>query len=252
MENEQQQLNEICAGKNAVREALRAGKVLDTVFVSERSPALSPVLAECARAGAVVKEVHPAKLDAMAGGVQHQGIVAVVSCVRPAVTDDIFDAAAQRQEPPLILICDEIEDPHNLGALIRSAECAGFHGVIVPRHRSATLGGVVSKSSAGAVAHIPVVKVANLTDTIGKLKERGVWVYAAELEGQDYDRVDFTGPTAIVIGSEGKGVGRLIKKNCDGLVTIPMFGKINSLNASVAGGILMFAAAVQRLRKSPK
>ncbi|MBQ3140843.1 MAG: 23S rRNA (guanosine(2251)-2'-O)-methyltransferase RlmB, partial [Clostridia bacterium] len=163
--------------------------------------------------------------------------------------DDIFASAEQKGQPPLILICDEIEDPHNLGALIRSAECAGFDGVIVPRHRSATLGGVVSKSSAGAVAHIAVVKVANLVDTIGKLKERGVWVYGAELDGVAYDRMDFTGATAIVVGSEGKGIGRLVKKNCDGLVTIPMFGKVNSLNASVAGGILMFAASTQRLRK---
>ena len=249
MENENKQLNEISVGKNAVREAMRAGMIFDTVFISERTPALSPLLAECAKNGTVVKEVHPAKLNAMAGGANHQGVVGVLSCVKPAELEDIFASAEQKGQPPLILICDEIEDPHNLGALIRSAECAGFDGVIVPRHRSATLGGVVSKSSAGAVAHIPVVKVANLVDTIGKLKERGVWVYGAELDGVAYDRMDFTGATAIVVGSEGKGIGRLVKKNCDGLVTIPMFGKVNSLNASVAGGILMFAASTQRLRK---
>jgi len=147
------------------------------------------------------------------------------------------------------LIADDIQDPHNLGALIRSAECAGAHGVIVPKHRSAMLGGVVAKSSAGAVSYIPVVKVSNLVAAMKELKQRGVWIYGADMDSGDFYKTDLTGPSAIVIGSEGEGLGRLVKENCDGILSIPMMGKINSLNASVAGGVLLFEAAAQRRKQ---
>lgn len=241
-------LNDIYAGKNPIREALKAGIALDSVYVTAKGGPLSPLIAECEQAGAVVKVVHPAKLDAMAGGANHQGIVALGSCIKPATLDDIFNAAAEKGEKPLILIADEIEDPHNLGALIRSAECAGAHGVITCKHRSAALSGVVSKSSAGAAAYLPVVRVTNLVNTIKELQQRGVWVYGADMGGKPYDELDFRGSTALVIGSEGNGLGRLVSQTCDDRISIPMCGRVNSLNASVAGGILLFEAAAQRRR----
>jgi len=243
------ELNDVYAGKNPVAEALAAGVVFDTVFVSKKDGPNAPLIAKCVSAGAMVKEVHPAKLDALSGGANHQGIVAVASCAKPAELDDIFASAREKNEPPLILIADDIQDPHNLGALIRSAECAGAHGVIVPKHRSAMLGGVVAKSSAGAVSYIPVVKVSNLVAAMKELKQRGVWIYGADMDGGDFYKTDLTGPSAIVIGSEGEGLGRLVKENCDGILSIPMMGKINSLNASVAGGVLLFEAAAQRRKQ---
>ena len=242
--------NDRYAGINPVREALRAGVLFDTVYVSEQGGRLAPLIAECRKAGATVKQVPPAKLDALAGGAGSQGIVAVASSAEPATLEDIFAAAEAAGQPPLILIADGIEDPHNLGALIRSAECAGAHGLIVPRHRSAVIGGIVSKSSAGAVAYLPVVKTVNLVSAMQALKERGVWIYGADMDGSPYDATDYTGPTALVIGSEGRGLGRLVRDNCDGLVCIPMFGHVNSLNASVAGGILLFEAAGQRRKQN--
>lgn len=243
------EINDIFAGKNPVAEALTAGIVFDTVFVTKKDGPNAPLIAKCVKAGAMIKEVHPAKLDALAGGATHQGIVAVASSAKPAELDDIFKAAEGKDEPVLILIADDIQDPHNLGALIRSAECAGAHGVIVPKHRSAMLGGVVAKSSAGAVSHIPIVRVSNLVNTMKELKQRNVWIYGADMDGGDFYKTDFTGPSAIVIGSEGEGIGRLVRETCDGVISIPMRGKINSLNASVAGGIMLFEAAVQRKKK---
>lgn len=244
------ELNDIYAGRNPVREALRAGIAFDTVYIlREAESALAPIIDAMRRGGATVKQVPEQKLSALAGGASHQGVVAIASSVAAAELKDIFLRAKERGEPPFILIADEIEDPHNLGALIRSAECAGAHGVIVPRHRSAVLGGVVAKSSAGAVAHIPVAKVPNLVAAMKELKDKGVWIYGADQDGEDYTRVDLGGPAAIVIGSEGKGLGRLVRENCDVLVSIEMRGKINSLNASVAGGVLLFAAAGARRQK---
>ena len=243
------ELNDIYAGKNPIAEALAAGIIFDTVFVIKKDGPLAPLIAKCVKAGAMIKEVHPAKLESLSGGANHQGIVAVASSAKPAEMDDIFKTAAERGEKPLILIADDIQDPHNLGALIRSAECAGAHGVIVPKHRSAMLGGVVAKSSAGAVSHIHIVKVPNLVAAMKELKDRGVWIYGADMDGGDFYKTDFTGASAIVIGSEGEGIGRLVKETCDGVISIPMRGKINSLNASVAGGILLFEAAVQRKKK---
>ncbi len=243
------ELNDVYAGKNPVAEALAAGIVFDTVFVTRKDGPIAPLIAKCVQSGALIKEVHPSKLDALAGGAIHQGIVGVASSAKPAELDDVFKAAAEKGEPVLILIADDIQDPHNLGALIRSAECAGAHGVIVPKHRSAMLGGVVAKSSAGAVSHIPIVKVSNLVNTMKELKQQGVWIYGADMDGGDFYKTDLTGPSAIVIGSEGEGIGRLVKETCDGVISIPMKGKINSLNASVAGGILLFEATVQRKKK---
>ena len=243
------EINDVYAGKNPVAEELAAGVVFDTVFVTKKEGPNAPLIAKCVKAGATVKEAHPAKLDALSGGAIHQGIVAVASSAKPAELDDIFKAAEEKGEPALILIADDIQDPHNLGALIRSAECAGAHGVIVPKHRSAMLGGVVAKSSAGAVSHIPIVKVGNLVNAMKELKQRNVWIYGADMDGGDFYKTDLTGASAIVIGSEGEGIGRLVKQTCDGVISIPMSGKINSLNASVAGGILLFEAAVQRKKK---
>ncbi len=237
---------DVFAGIHPVLEALKAGIRFDTVYTTAEPGKAARAVALCAEQGAIVKKVPAVKLNSLCGGANHQGIVAIASAVPEWEMEDIFRRAEERGEKPLILIAANVEDPHNIGALIRTAECAGAHGVILPRRRSAVLGGVVAKASAGAVSHIPVVKVANLTATIDEIKKRGVWVYGAEADGVNYDQQDYKSSTAIVIGSEGEGIGRLIKEHCDVIVSIPMAGKVNSLNASVAGGVLLFEAARQR------
>ncbi|MDR2525486.1 MAG: 23S rRNA (guanosine(2251)-2'-O)-methyltransferase RlmB [Oscillospiraceae bacterium] len=240
-------------GRNAVREALKSDRTVDTLFVAriaETTPvengSLGAVVRLAREKGAVIKDVDRRKLDAMCDGANHQGVVLLAAAHAYAALEDIFATAEQRGEAPFLLLCDEIEDPHNLGALIRTAEAAGAHGVVVPRRRSAPLSFAVAKASAGAVEYLPVARVTNLCATIDALKSRGIWVYGADMQGEPYDAKPLRGAIALVIGSEGKGLGRLVRERCDGLLSLPMRGAIDSLNASVAAGILLYEIARTR------
>lgn len=248
MVSKMQENSDVIIGRNAVTEALKAGRSIDAVWVArgERSGSMSKIIALASSAGIPVKEVSPAKLDAMSANGNHQGVCATAAVKEYASLEDIFALAQEKNESPFIIIADEIEDPHNLGAIIRSAEASGAHGVIVSKRRAAGLTFAVGKASAGAVEYLPVARVANIAQTIDKLKEKGVWVYAADMDGETWCQANLTGGLALVIGSEGSGVGRLIKEKCDGVLSLPMNGKVNSLNASVAAGILMYEAARQR------
>lgn len=240
----------IIEGRNAVTEALRAGAPIDKVYLArgETDAALGHIAAKARERGIAVVDCDRRKLDGMSVTHSHQGVIAVAAVREYAGVDDILKAAADRGEAPLIVVCDELSDPHNLGAVIRTAECAGAHGVIIPKRRSAGLTAVVAKTSAGAVSYVPVARVANLTACLKELKAAGVWVFgtAADAERPLYD-ADLKGPAAIVIGSEGDGMGRLVAENCDVLVSIPMKGQLNSLNASAAAAILLYEAVRQRM-----
>jgi len=239
---------DIIIGRNAIAEALKSGRVIDSILVAkgDRSGSLGKIVGECRERGIVVKEADSRKLDFLCGHSNHQGIVAFTAIHEYASIEDIFALAESREEKPFIVICDELEDPHNLGAILRTAETAGVHGIIVPKRRSASLSYAVGKASAGAVEYVPVARVSNIASTIDDLKEKGLWIYGAEPGGKNWCEQDFSGPVVLVIGSEGQGLGRLIKEKCDFIVSLPMKGQINSLNASVAAGILMFEAARQR------
>lgn len=240
---------DIIAGRNAVTEALRSGRTIDSILVArgERSGSVAAIVAKAKQKNITVKEADSRKLDAMCGGAVHQGVVAVAAVVETVELEDLFRRAEEKGEPPFFVIADEVEDPHNLGALIRSAEAAGAHGMIIPKRRAAGLTYAVGKASAGAVEHLPVARVTNLASAIEEIKQRGVWVYAADMDGEPWCTVNLTGALALVVGGEDHGVGRLVKEKCDGVLSLPMCGKVNSLNASVAGAILMYEAARQRL-----
>ena len=227
-------------GRNAVTEALRAGKAVDTVYVQRGAGGLGKLIALAKESGAVVKDASPDKLDELAGGEKHGGVAAVMSAAEYADIDDIFAEAERKGKPPFIIIADEIQDPHNLGAIIRTAEAAGADGVIIPKRRSVGLTATVFKTSAGAVSYVKVARVPNLVDAIKQLKDRGVWVFGADMDGEPFREADMSGPIALVIGSEGSGLGRLVRESCDKIVSIDMYGSINSLNASVSAGILMY------------
>lgn len=240
--------DDLVVGRNAVREALRAGRPADSLLVQkgERAGAVLPLIAECREKGIIVKEVDQKKLDFMCGHAHHQGVILVTAAHEYATVEEILARAEEKGEPSFLVICDSLEDPHNLGAILRTAECCGVHGVIIPERRSVSLSGVVSKTSAGALEYVPVARVTNLNAAIKALKEKNIWVIAADMDGVPYRQADLSGAVALVIGSEGRGVSRLVKENCDMTVSIPMKGKINSLNASVAAAVLMFEAALQR------
>jgi len=236
-------------GRNAVTEALRAGIAIDKVFIAngDTDAALRYIASTARAAGVVVVDADRRKLDTMSVTHAHQGVIALTACVEYATVGDILETARQKGEPPLIVLCDEISDPHNLGAIIRTCEAAGAHGVIVPKRRSAGLTAVVAKASSGAVFHTAVARVTNLTSSIVELKKAGVWIYGATAGSLPalWD-TDLSGPAALVIGSEGAGISRLVSENCDFHVSIPMFGKISSLNASVSAAILLYEAVRQR------
>ena len=240
----------IIEGRNAVIEALRAGTPIDKIFIAkgETDAALGHIASTARGKGIVVVEADRRKLDAMSRTHAHQGVIAVAAVREYVSIEDILQAAKDKGEPPLLVICDELSDPHNLGAVIRTAECAGAHGVVIPKRRSAGLTAVVAKTSAGAVSHIPVARVANLPSLLKELKKAGLWIFGSAADGTTplYD-ADLKGPAAIVIGSEGEGMSRLVTENCDFLVSIPMKGKLNSLNASAAAAILLYEAVRQRL-----
>ena len=235
------------AGRNAVAEALRAGRPIDRLLVAkgERSPRLGAILAQCRERGIPIKETDPRRMDELCGP-HHQGVAAAAACKDYALPEDILALAARRGEPPFIVLCDGLEDPHNLGAILRTAEAAGAHGVIVPRRRSVGLTQTVYKTSAGAVEYLPVARVANLAETIRVLKERGLWIFGLDMDGGDWCAADLTGGIGIVVGAEGQGLSRLVRERCDAILSLPMKGKIQSLNASVATGIVLYEAARQR------
>lgn len=242
--------NELIEGRNAVTEALRSGRPIEKIYIAkgETDKALGFIASSARDKGFVVVEADRKKLDFMSETKAHQGVIAVVGAKEYCTVDDILAYAEEKGEPPFIIICDEISDPHNLGAIIRSADCSGVHGVITPKRRNAGLTAVVSKTSAGALEYVPVARVSNLSSTIKYLKDKGVWIYGTAANGScELWNTDFTGPIALVIGSEGSGIGRLVAENCDFTVSIPMKGHIDSLNASCAATILMYEIFRQRL-----
>ena len=246
--NERENEKDVIFGRNSVAEAIKSGRPLDSVMVArgDRSGSIPKIVADAKKAGIVIKEVDAKKLDFICGHNNHQGIAAMGAVKEYSSIEDIFATAEERNESPFIIICDEIEDPHNLGAIIRTAEAAGAHGVIIPKRRSASLSFTVAKTSAGAVEFMHVARVTNIPQTIDELKKRGVWVYCADMDGEPFYKSNLKGAIALVIGSEGNGVGRLVKEKCDVTLSMPMKGKINSLNASVAAGILMYEVSRQR------
>ena len=240
--------SDIISGRNPVSEAVRSNRAIDKILVArgEKSGAVVGILAKAKQKQIPIKEVDRTKLDFITGNTNHQGIVAFAAVKEYSTVEDIFEYAESLGEAPFIMVLDEVEDPHNLGAIIRTAECAGVHGVIIPKRRSASLNYTVGKASAGAVEYMRVARVTNIASLIDELKERNVWVYGADMDGTDYTECDFSGACAIVIGNEGKGISRLIREKCDVIVSLPMKGRINSLNASVAAGILMYSAMKNR------
>lgn len=239
---------DMVAGRNAVMEALKGSRSVNKLMIANGSTegSIKEIIAVAKEKGVNIQYWDRSKLDSIARGIRHQGVLAKVAPVQYAELEDILQVAKDRNEPPFIVLLDELEDPHNLGAILRTADAAGVHGVLIPKHRSCPLSATVAKTSAGAVEHVPVARVGNLVQTIKKLKQEGLWVAAADMDGKDYYDTDLTGPLLLIIGSEGQGVGRLVKEQCDFVVRIPMVGKINSLNASVAGSILMYEAMKQR------
>lgn len=238
-------------GRNALTEALRSGRTIDKVFIAsgETDRALQRLAAQAKEAGAVVVPVDRRKLDAMSATRAHQGVIALAAAREYCTIDDILQEAADRKEAPLIIICDELSDPHNLGAILRSGECAGAHGVIIPKRRSVGLTATVAKASAGAVEYMKVARVTNINAAIEELKKKGVWIFGTAAEGSvPMYGADLTIPAAIVIGSEGDGMSRLVRQNCDVMVHIPMKGRISSLNASAAASILLYEAVRQRIK----
>ena len=238
-------------GKNSVTEALKNDRAIDKIYISQANAGpLSKIIALAKTAGIPVLDTPPQKLDTMSNGKNHQGVIAIGAGYSFSSIEDIFNKAGD--QPPFIIIADEIEDPHNLGAIIRTAEASGAHGIIIPKRRGVGLTETVAKTSSGAIEYMPVVRVSNLVATIKELKEKNIWIYGADMDGQDWCSTDFSGGVGLIIGSEGKGISRLLKENCDVIVSLPMRGKINSLNASVAGGILMYEVCRQRLNLKSK
>jgi 23S rRNA (guanosine2251-2'-O)-methyltransferase len=240
---------EFIAGRNSVLEALKSGRTINKILVAkgDKHGSLRDIIGLAKKAGLIVQEVDAAKLDAITEGVRHQGIVATVSPVAYVEVDDILDKARRLGEPPFIVLLDELEDPHNLGAILRTADAAGVHGVLIPKRRSCSLSATVAKTSAGAVEYVPVARIGNIAQTIDGLKKAGLWIVGADMEGdKQYYEADLKGPICVVVGNEGRGLGRLTKEACDFLVQIPMKGKITSLNASVACSLLLYEVFRQR------
>ena len=235
-------------GRNAVLELLKSGKDVDKIIVAKGNVegTIKRIIGEASRKGIVIQEVARQKLDEISQTKNHQGVIAIASAHSYATVEEILENASSKNEPPFIIILDGITDPHNLGAIMRTAECAGAHGIIIPKRRSVGLTAVVGKTSAGAIEYMPVAKVTNISNTIEELKEKGVWIASTDMDGETYFNADLKGPIAIVIGAEGDGVSRLVKEKCDFNVSIPMYGNISSLNASVAAGLIMYEIVRKR------
>ncbi len=244
--------DDVLVGRNAVTEALKSGRGINKLWIAsgDREGSVSEIAALAKERGIVVQYVERAKIESLAGGHRHQGVLAYVAPVPYAELDDILKAAEEKGEAPFLVLLDELEDPHNLGALLRTADATGVHGILIPKRRSVSLNVTVAKTSAGAVEYVPVARIGNIAQTLKKLKEKGFWVAGADMDGEKaYYEADLTGPLVLVVGSEGRGMSRLTKEACDFIVSMPMVGRINSLNASVAGSILMYESMRQRLQK---
>lgn len=240
---------ELIYGRNAVQEALRSGHNINKIFVQESAKpgGISEILALAKEKRLVVETLSLDKLDKLTEGARHQGVAAAVAPIDFAALPDVFKKAAQRQEEPFLLILDELQDPQNVGALIRTADAAGVHGVLIPKRHSCPLNATVAKISAGAVEYMSVVQIGNISQTIEELQQKyNCWVVGADMDGTCYSETDLQGPIALVIGAEGKGLGRLVKEHCDAVVSLPMKGGVNSLNAAAAGAILMYEVVRQR------
>ena len=241
--------DDVLVGRNAVTEALKSGRGINKLWIAsgDREGSVSEIAALAKERGIVMQYVERAKIESFAGGHRHQGVLAYVAPVPYAELDDILKAAEAKGEAPFLVLLDELEDPHNLGALLRTADATGVHGILIPKRRSVSLNATVAKTSAGAVEYVPVARIGNIAQTLKKLKEKGFWVAGADMDGEKaYYEADLTGPLVLVVGSEGRGMSRLTKEACDFIVSMPMVGRINSLNASVAGSILMYEALRQR------
>jgi 23S rRNA (guanosine2251-2'-O)-methyltransferase len=239
--------NQLIYGRNAVTEALKSDRLIDLIFVNKNAGgSIGRICALAAEKGVMVKQVDDRKLDSLCKGQAHQGCAAMMGCAEYSTIEDILAYAREKGEDPFIIICDEIEDPHNLGAIIRTAEAAGVHGIIIPKRRSASLNHTVFKTSAGAATWVKTARVPNLAAAVKELKDNGVWIYGTDACGESIYSTDLKGAIAFIIGSEGFGMGRLMKESCDFLVSLPMYGNVNSLNASVAAGICMYEAVRQR------
>lgn len=249
MENQNMENQNYIEGRNPVLEAIKSGRGMEKILIAKgaNQGSINKIKGMAREKNIITQYVDRKKLDSIAHTNSHQGVVAIVSEYEYSSVEDILQKAKERNEDPFIIILDEISDPHNLGSIMRTAECVGAHGIIIPKRRSVGLTAIVAKTSAGAVEYFPVAKVSNITATIEKLKENGVWVYGADMSGEDeYYQANLKGAVALVIGSEGKGISRLVKEKCDVLVKIPMKGKVSSLNASVAASILMYEVLRQR------
>ena len=235
-------------GRNPVLEALKSGRDIEKILIAKgnKEGSINKIIGIAKERKIVIQNVERNKLDTMSTTQSHQGVIAISSAYSYRSIDDILKLAEERNEDPFIIILDEIEDPHNLGAIMRTAECAGAHGIIIPKRRSVGLTSTVSKTSAGAIEYMPVARVTNINNAIDELKEKNIWIYGAHMEGSYYYEQNLKGPVAIVIGSEGKGISRLTKEKCDFLIKIPMKGKVSSLNASVAASIITYEVVRQR------
>lgn len=243
-----EQRDDFVIGKHAVLETLKSDRDINKLFLQEGvgGEKIGEILDAAKERRIQIQSVPKAKLDLLSDNGVHQGVMAATAAYQYATLDDLFDAAKGKGEDPFFLILDGVEDPHNLGSILRTADASGCHGIIIPKRRAVGLTGTVAKASTGAIEHVPVVRVTNLSQTIADLKERGIWIYATDMEGQDYVEWDANLPLALIIGNEGKGISRLLKESADGLVTIPMTGHVQSLNAGVAAGLMMYEVLRKR------
>jgi 23S rRNA (guanosine2251-2'-O)-methyltransferase len=249
--NQVEEREDIVIGRNAVIEALKGERTIETLYIANTKleGSINTIVSLAKEKKIIIKEVDKRKLDTMCDGAVHQGVIAKVTPFKYSEVEDILAFAEEKGEAPFIVILDEVEDPHNLGSIARTAELFGVHGIIIPKRRSASVSATVYKSSVGAIEHVKIAKVTNLNATIEELKEKGIWVYGADIRAEEYSyQVDFSGPCALIIGNEGRGISKLTVQKCDKLIKIPMVGKINSLNASVAGGIIMYEVLKGRLK----
>ena len=248
MEMYGEKMDDKIIGRNPVLEAIKSGRAIDKILIKKGryEGGVIPIVKKAKENGIILQETAKEKLDALAEGGNHQGVIAFVSAQEYATVEDIMKKAAEKGEPPFVIICDKITDPHNLGAIIRTANCVGAHGVIIPKRGSVGVNSTVLKTSAGAAVYTPVAKVTNIAATIDDLKKAGLWIAGADMDGEEMYKLDLKGALGIVIGSEGEGISRLVREKCDFIASIPMAGDINSLNASVAAGVLMYEALRQR------